>query len=221
MKRFAVIGLGNFGFHAAKTLYEDGHEVVAIDIDKLTVQAIDNFCTEAVVLDANNKDSLLTLGLDNMHGVVVAVGTKISTSILICLYLQQIGVKNVIIKALDEDHGKILERLGATKIIHPERDMAIRVSRGLSRPNVLDFIPLTKDFDLIQIGPAKEFINKSLRDLNLKAKFDVYVIAIKQMNTGKSILVPSASYVIKKNDTLIMIGKSKHIRRVKNLGHLA
>lgn len=217
MKRFAVIGLGNFGFHAAKALYEDGNEVVAIDTDKSRVQAIDPYCTEAVVLDSTDKEALKTLGLEHMNGVIVSTGTKISTSVLICLYLQEIGVKRILAKALDDDHAKILRRVGATEIIHPERDMAVRVSRGLSRPNVLDFIPLAEEFDLIQVGPPREFIGKSLKDLNLRAKYNVHIIAIKELVPENFILVPPANFVIKDSDILIMLGKSKDIRRIKAL----
>ena len=181
MKRFAVIGLGNFGFHAAKALYEDRNEVVAIDEDRARVQAIDRYATEAVVLNATDKDALKSLGLENMDGVIVSTGTKISTSVLICLHLQEIGVKKILAKALDDDHAKILKRVGATEIIHPEREMALRVSRGLSRPNVLDFIPLSDEFDLIQVGPPREFIGKNLKELNLRAKYNVHIIAIREL----------------------------------------
>lgn len=217
MKHFAVIGLGNFGFHAAKALFEDGNEVVAIDADKARVQAIDPHSTEAVVLDATDKEALKSLGLENMDGVIVSTGTKISTSILICLYLQEIGVKKILAKALDADHGKILKRVGATEIIHPERDMALRLSRGLSRPNVLDFIPLAEEFDLIQVEPPGEFIGKSLKDLNLRAKYNVHIIAIKELVPENFVLVPPASFVIKDSDILIMLGKSEDIRRIKAL----
>ena len=217
MKRFAVIGLGNFGFHAAKALFEDGNEVVAIDTDKSRVQAIDPYSTEAVVLDATDREALKSLGLENMDGVIVSTGTKISTSILICLYLQEIGVKRILAKALDEDHGKIMKRVGATEIIHPERDMALRVSRGLSQPNMLDFIPLAHDFDLVQVGPPREFIGKSLKDLNLRARHNVHIIAIKELVPENFVLVPPASFVIKDSDILIMLGKSEDIRRIKAL----
>ena len=217
MKRFAVIGLGNFGFHAAKALFEDGNEVVAIDKDKARVQAVDPHATEAVVLDATDKEALKSLGLGNMDGVIVSTGTKISVSILICLYLQEIGVKKILAKALDDDHAKILKRVGATEIIHPERDMAMRVSRGLSRPNVLDFIPLADEFDLIQVGPPAEFIGKSLKELNLRARYNVHIIAIKELVPENFILVPPASFVLKDSDILIMLGKSEDIRRIKNL----
>jgi trk system potassium uptake protein TrkA len=217
MQRFAVIGLGNFGFYAAKALFEDGNEVVAIDTDKLRVQAIDPHSTEAVVLDATDKEALKSLGLENMDGVIVSTGTKISISILICLYLQEIGVKKILAKALDDDHAKILKRVGATQIIHPERDMAVRISRGLSRPNVLDFIPLSEEFDLVQVGPSREFIGKNLKDLNLRAKYNVHIIAIKELVPENFILVPPASFVIKDSDILIMLGKSEDIKRIKEL----
>jgi trk system potassium uptake protein len=217
MKRFAVIGLGNFGFHATKALYEDGNEVVAIDTDKARVQAIAPHSTEAVVLNATDKEALKSLGLETMDGVIVSTGTKISTSILICLYLQEMGVRKILAKALDEDHGKILKRVGATEIIHPERDMAIRVSRGLSRPNVLDFVPLSDNYDLVQVGPPREFIGKSLKDLNLRAKYNVHVIGIHELVPENFVLVPPANFVIKDSDILIMLGNSEDIRRIKAL----
>ena len=217
MKHFAVIGLGKFGFHAAKALFEDGNEVIAIDTDKARVHAIDQHATEAVVLDATDKEAMKSLGLENMDGVIVSTGTKISISILICLYLQEIGVKKILAKALDDDHAKILKRVGATEIIHPERDMALRVSRGLSRPNVLDFIPLADEFDLIQVGPPREFIGKSLKDLNLRAKYNVHIIAINELVPENFRLIPPASFVIKDSDILIMLGKTEDIRRIKAL----
>jgi len=217
MKRFAVIGLGNFGYHTAKALFEDGNEVVAIDKDRGRVQAMDPYCTEAVVLDATDKDALKAMGLETMDGVVVSTGTRISTSTLICLYLQEIGVKKILAKALDEDHGKIMRRVGATEIIHPERDMALRISRSLSRPNILDFIPLTDAFDLVQAGPPREFIGKSLQELNLRAKYKVHVIAIRELVPENVILVPPADFIIKDSDILILLGKTEDIQKIKAL----
>lgn len=217
MKRFAVIGLGKFGFYAAKALYEDGNEVVAIDTDRARVQAIDPYSTEAVMLDAIDKEALRTIGLENMDGVIVSTGTKISNSILICLYLHEMGVKKILAKALDDDHAKMLKRVGATEIIHPDRDMALCISRSLSRPNIVDFIPLADDFDLIQAGPPREFIGKSLQKLNLRAKYNVHIIAIKELVPENYVLVPPASFVIKDSDILIILGKSDDIKRIKAL----
>lgn len=218
MKKFAVIGLGNFGFHVARALYEDGNEVIAIDTDKARVQAIGEFSTEAVVMDSTDKDALKALGLETMDAAIVSTGTKISTSILICLHLQEIKVPKILAKALDDDHAKILKRVGATEIIHPERDMAKRIARSLSTPNVLDYIPLADEFDLVQVGPPREFIGKSIRDLNLRAKFNVHIIAIKELVPENFILVPPPTFVVKDSDILIMLGKTENIKKMKALG---
>ena len=217
MKRFAVIGLGKFGFFVAKSLFEDGNEVIAIDADRNRVQAIKSFCSEAIVMDATESEPLKSLGLEVMDGVVVSTGTNISISILISLHLHEIGVKKILAKALDEDHAKILSKVGATEIIHPEKDMAVRVARGLSRPNVLDFIPLEEDYNIVQVGPPSTFIGKSLKELNLRANYKVYVVAVKELDPENFILVPPASFVIKESDILTMLGKSNDIKCIEEL----
>lgn len=217
MNKFAVIGLGKFGFHAAKALFEDGNEVLAIDTDRNRVQAIDPFATEAIVLDAMDKEALRSLGLEEMDAVIVSTGTSSSISIMICLYLNELGVKRILAKALDADHEKVLRRVGATEIIHPERDMALRISRSLSRPNMLDFIPISSEFDLIQIEAPKGFSGLNLKHLNLRAKYEVHIIAIKKKDPESFVLVPSADYVIEDTDTLIILGKSEDIKRIKIL----
>jgi len=126
-------------------------------------------------------------------------------------------VKKILAKALDEDHGKILKRVGATEIIHPERDMAVRIAHGLSRPNVIDFLPLAEEFDLIQVGPPGQFVGKSLKELNLRAKYNVHIIGIKETAPENFLLVPPANFVIKETDILIMLGRSEDIRRIKGL----
>jgi trk system potassium uptake protein TrkA len=216
-KKYAVIGLGNFGFHAARSLYEEGHEVVAIDLDKGRVHAIGSHCTEAIVMDATDKEQLGALGLESMDAVIVSTGTQISISILICLFLQEIGVKKILVKALDEDHAKVLKKVGASQIIHPEKDMAERVARSLSTPNILDFIPLAEDYSLVQIEPPRDFIGKTLRDLNLRAKYAVHVIAIKELVPDNFILVPPPDFRIKDSDVLMMLGKAEDIKRIKAL----
>jgi len=217
MKKFAVIGLGKFGIHIAKTLFEDGHEVIAIDSDKARVQAINSHCNEAIVMDATDKDRLGPLGLESLNAVIVSTGTNISSSILICLHLQEIGVKKIIAKAVNIDHGKILKKVGATEIAYPEKDMAVRVARGLSTPNIMDYIPLAEDYSLVQVDPPRAFIGKSLKELNLRAKYSVFVIAVKEIVPDNFILVPPADFVIKDSDILMILGKSENIKNIKAL----
>jgi trk system potassium uptake protein TrkA len=217
MKRFAVIGLGNFGFHVAQSLFEEGSEVIAIDLDKARVQAIDAHSTEAIVMNGVDREMMKALGMEQFDAVVVSTGENISTSVLICLHLQELGVKRIIAKAIDDDHAKVLKKVGATEIIHPERDMALRVARTLSRPNIIDFIPLAEDFDLAQIDPPRAFIGKSLKELNLRAKYNVHIIAIKELVPENFILVPPANFIIKDSDILIALGKSCDINGIRAL----
>ncbi len=216
MKRYAVIGLSNFGFHVTRALYEEGNEVVAVDMDKDRIQEISPFATEAVVQNATNKEVLKSLGLIDMDGVIVSTGSKISTSILICFFLQELGIKKIIVKAVDEDHEKILRKVGATEIIHPERDMAIRLARSLSHPNVMDFIPLSDEYDLIQATPPKDFLGKSLSELNLRVRYNVNVVAIKKA-TNNSLEIPTADYIITGDDRLLLLGRTESIKRIRAL----
>jgi len=217
MKRFAVIGLGKFGFHVAKALFEAGNEVVAIDQDKNKIQEIDPYCTEAIVMDATDKERLNALGLEEMDSVIISAGTKISNSILICLHLQEIGIKKILAKALDDDHAKILKKVGATEIIRPEMSMAVRVARSLSTPNILDFIPLAEDYNLLQVDPPRAFIGKTLKELNLRALYNVYVIAIKELVPENFVLVPPAGFLIKDSDVLMILGKEQDLSKIKEL----
>ncbi len=217
MKRFAVIGLGKFGFHVAKALFEEGHEVIAIDKNTEHVQEIDPFCSEAIVIDASDKEKLKALGLEGMDAVIVSIGSDVSVSVLVTLYLNEIGVKKVLAKAVNHDHGKVLKKVGATEVIFPERAMAIKLAQSLSRPNVLDFFPLADDYHLLQIAPPRAFIGKSLRDLNLRALYNINVLAIKEIIPDNTVLVPSADFVIKDSDVLVVLGNQADIRRIKDL----
>jgi trk system potassium uptake protein TrkA len=217
MGKFTVIGLGNFGYHVTKSLFNEGHEVIAIDEDKSLIQSISPLSSQAIVMNGTDREALNTLALESMDGVIVSVGDNISNSILICLHLNEIGVKKIIVKALDDDHAKILEKIGATNIIHPEREMASKLARSLSHPNVIDFIPISEDFDIIQITPPKEFLGKTIRELNLRVKYGIQIIAVKRADTGKNELIPDAAYSISEGDSLIILGENKNIKKIKSL----
>lgn len=217
MKRVAVIGLGNFGFHLAKALFEDGHEVIAIDQDKERVQKIQSFCTQAVVADATQREILVSLGIDQMDAVLVSTGQDIARSILVTLYLRELKIQNILVKAVNEDHGRILERVGATEVIHPEKAMAIKTARSISTPNILDFIPMAEQYTLLKLAPPSAFIGKSLAGLDLRLKYNVYVIGIQDVLTEKFILVPPADFVVKDSDILFVIGHRDDTIRLEKM----
>lgn len=217
MKRFAVIGLGRFGHQVARALFEEGNEVIAIDRSQERVQALLAFSTSAIVQDATDSERLKNLGLDEMDAVLVSTGTRISTSVLICYHLKAIGIDQIIVRAEDDDHGKILTQLGATQIIRPARDTATRVARLLTRPNILEFLPLEEDFNLIQVDPPRALIGKTLGEMELRKKYGVYVIAVKELVPEKFVMLPPAEFVVKDSDILMMIGTVKDINRIKEL----
>jgi trk system potassium uptake protein TrkA len=211
MKRFCVIGLGNFGFHVARALYEDGHEVVAIDMDREKVQRVQDYVSYAILGDAASKDFLKGQGIGEMDAVVLSTGERSHLSTLITLYLKELKVPRILVKALDEDHGTILGKVGATDIIYPEKDMAVKTARSLSSPNILEFIPMAEDYSIIESAPPAHFVGKSLVDLDLRKKFNVNIIGIKDVLTDEFTVVPPATHVIKDSDLLILIGKSKDV----------
>jgi trk system potassium uptake protein TrkA len=210
-KRFCVIGLGNFGFHVAKKLYEDGHEVVAIDTDKEKVQAVRDHVSYAILGDAGNKEFLIGQGIGEMDAVIVSTGERSHLSTLITLHLKELKVPRVLVKALNEDHGRILEKVGATDVIFPEKDMAIRTARSMASPNVLEFIPMAEDYSLSEAAPPAHFIGQTLAQLDLRRKYQVTIIGIKDVLTDQLIMVPPPDFLVKESDLLIVIGKTEDV----------
>lgn len=217
MKRFIVIGLGNFGFYMAKTLYEDGNEVLAIDRNRDRIARIQDLVSEAMILDAIHKESLTGLGIPQAEAIVVSMGDDISNSILTTLYLKELGAKKIVAKCQDEDHARILEKLGAHEIIFPEKAMAQKVAKGLSKGNILDFIPLSEDYTIVEAAPPVEFVGKSLKELKLKTIYHVYIIAVNQLIPPAFILSPPGDFVIKDSDGLVLLGREKDIQQIKGL----
>lgn len=209
--KFAIIGLGSFGSYLARTLYEKGHEVLVIDKDKDKVEEAKDFSTQAVWMDSADKESLQALGVQDMDVVVVSLGPEMESSILTVLYLHELGVNRIMAKALSADHGKILEAIGATEVIYPERDMAIRVAQKLSSRNVLEYLPLAENISIQEIVPPEAFIGKKLKDLDLTNKYRVQVIAVRQLVPEKVIFIPGADFVIKDSDVLVVMGEENNI----------
>ena len=217
MKRFAVIGSGSFGYYVAKALYENKNEVVAIDRNKERVQAIEPHCTSAVVQDVTDIEALKGLGLDEMDAVIVSTGSNIKPSILICFHLSRLGIKRIIAKAEDDDHGEILKQLGATEIIRPGMDMAQRLALRLTSPNILEFLPLEEEYTIAQVGPPPSFIGKTLMELELRKRYQVNVIAIKELVPERFTMVPNADFTVKDSDILIILGKESDLAKIKEL----
>lgn len=216
--KFATIGLGKFGYSVTKTLFEEGHDVIAIDRNEAMIQKVRSFSSQAIAADATQKEIIETLGLEAMDAVVVSMGDNANAATLVTLYLAEMGVEKIIVKANDEDHGKILRKLGATNVVFPEQDTAIKVAKNLSHPNLLEYFPMTdEDYMIAQIVPIKPFIGKSLAELQLRTRYNINVIGIKREVPEKFVFVPSADFVIKATDTLLVVGSQDDISKLKEL----
>ncbi|SPD75766.1 Potassium uptake protein [uncultured Desulfobacterium sp.] len=215
MKRAIVIGLGIFGFNVVKELYNSGLEVIAIDKRKEAVQQARDVSSKAILADGTDKELMNAIGLREDDTVIISFGEDLAASTLITLHLRQLKVKRIIVKVPDEEHKLILEKVGATDVVIPEKEIANKVVKSLISPNVLDFIPLADGYMICEIAPPDAFIGKNFTDLQLRGKYHVDVIAIRDVLTDKILMLPKATFVIKDSDVLVVIGKEKDIDKIK------
>jgi trk system potassium uptake protein TrkA len=213
----AVIGLGRFGFHAAQSLFEHGHEVLAIDNDRAMVQKIKDHCSQAVVMDARDKDRLRALGLKNFDVVVVSLGERVDASALVVLHLRELGVRRIITKAGSEDHAKLLELIGAHEIIFPERQAAERLARRLTDVNILDYISLGGSYSIQELAPPDAFVGKSLKELDLRNRYNVQVLAVRDALTDDLQVNPAPDLIFKGSEVLVLLGSNQDLDRLRRL----
>ncbi|MGV8078825.1 MAG: potassium channel family protein [Syntrophales bacterium] len=215
MKRVIVIGLGIFGFNIAKELFENGFEVIAVDKNRDAVQRIRDFATKAVLADGTDREIMDLIGIQEEDLAIISFGEDLAASTLITLHLKQIGVKTIIVKAPSEDHKLILERVGATEVVIPEKEVAAKLAKGLRSPNVLDYLPLSDDYMISEIAPPATFLGKSIGELQLRGKYHIEVIAVRDILADRISMVPAAGYVIKDGEALVVLGKNKDIEKIK------
>ena len=222
-KQYVVVGLGRFGYWVAKTLIDLDCEVLAIDIDEEKVEDVSDFVTHAVVLDATDEKALHSVGLQDMDAAIVSVGKNIESSIMAVMILKECGIKYIVAKAVTPLHGRVLKNLKVNKIVHPERDVAIRITKNLINPNVIDQLELSSEYSIVEIPAPKPLIGKSLKESQLRNTYGVNLIAIKRKeiaNTGEKErmkVIPSSSEVIDKDDFLVLIGLNKDLEKLQQL----
>jgi trk system potassium uptake protein TrkA len=215
--KVAVIGLGSFGIQIAKTLADSGHEVTAIDVDRARIDEAKACVPFAVVMNAADKESLKAMGMQDQDIVVVSIGPAMEPSILTVHYLGQLGVRRIVAKALSEDHAQILEAVGATEVVYPERDMAIKTAHRLVYPNVLEYVEVTAGVHIQEMAAPESFIGKSLRDLDLINRFGVQVLAVREIVPERLSYIPRADFVVKESDILIVMGEEPKLKKLNAL----
>ncbi|WP_332698677.1 potassium channel family protein [Halalkalibacter lacteus] len=215
-KQFAVIGLGRFGGSVCKELYKMGHQVLAIDLNETKVNEFTAFSTHAVVANSTDEKALQSLGIRNFEYVIVAIGDNIQSSILTTLVLKEMDVNNVWVKAQNIYHHKVLDKIGADRIIHPEQDMGIRIAQHLASEKIVDYIELSDEYSIVELLATKKIDNRSLIDLHVRAKYGCTILAIKR---GEEINVsPLPKDMIYQKDILIVIGHKNDLKRFEEEG---
>lgn len=210
-QEFAVIGLGRFGGAICEELSHEGMNVLAIDIDEQRVNAFKNIASHAVIADSTDEEALNALGIKNIDHVIVAIGDNIQASILTTVILTELGIKQITVKAQNDYHEKILNKIGAHVVVHPERDMGRRLAQSLISSNIIDFIELSDTHKIVEVKASKKMIGKNLAELEIRAKYGCNVVAIKRGD--EMIISPQAQQTIEREDILIIIGKDEDISR--------
>lgn len=208
-KSFLVFGLGRFGSSLARSLCEQGQQVMAIDSNEENVQDIAPYVTEAVQLDATDEVALATLDVSSFDGAAVSIGQNVRDSVLICVLLKEMGIPYLIAKANDELHAKVLRKIGVDRVVFPERDMGERVAKSMITSGVVDLMQLGDDFQIVEIRTPAKWAGNTLVGLNVRRKYGISILAV---HRGSSYLVsPSADLQLESDDTLLVLGKEDDI----------
>lgn len=215
MKSYVVVGLGRFGSATARELHALGCEVLAIDVKSEYVQQVANNVTHAVVGDGQDKEVLRALDVGDFDCGIVAIGDDLAASVLVTMNMKELGVKHLVCKAHDDTHRRVLEKLGADRVVIPEQEHAARLARSLASRNVLDYIELSEDYGIAEVPAPGIWNGKSLKDLNVRAKLGLNIIAVRR---GGSIHVsPTADFVMEDGDVVVVLGDNEHLEKVQKL----
>lgn len=216
-KHVVVIGLGEFGRELALQLASDC-EVLALDRDERMVEQILDRVQRALILDVRDYHALSSVVTPDFDEGVVSMAESLESSILATLHLKKIGVRRIWAKATTEDHAAILRAIGADEVIFPERETARRLAAHLINPNLLDFVPLAEDYRVMDVAPPDEFYGHTLAELDLRKRFGVFVLAVKELVPVRFVFLPPPDFVIKPSDILVMIGRETDLLRLSGRG---
>ncbi len=211
-RQFAIIGLGRFGSSLARTLFSMGNEVLAVDYNSERIQEMANLVTHAVQADGTDENAMRSLGIRNADVVVVSIG-DLQPSILATLIMKELGVRYIVAKAVSEVHGKVLEKLGADRVVYPERDMGNRVAHNLVSGNLIDYIELAPNYSIVEVVAKAEFANRTLKAIDLRAKYGINIIAVKR--GSEIVVVPGADYCIERGDVLVAMGAADKLEQLE------
>lgn len=208
-KQFLVAGLGMFGSAVALAFSEMGYNILGVDANENVVQDLSDKLTDIVCADASDEKTLQAMALDDIDVAVVAIG-NLEKNMLCTMLLKQMGIKTVVAKAINELHGRMLEKIGADKVVFAEKDMGIRLAHNLVSDSIIDYIELSEDINVVSVTIPKRYVGLNLVESDLRNKYNVNVIAIRR--NGKSIINPKADEVFAEGDQIVTIGAPDNIK---------
>jgi trk system potassium uptake protein TrkA len=221
MKQFAVIGIGRFGYSVVRALVEQGYQVLAIDDDEEAIKEVEDIATQAAVLDSTDERALRAVGITDVDVAVVAIGRDKEASILTTLLLKEIGIREVVAKATSPLHGKVLDKIGATRVVYPEGDMGERLANTLVSPSILETIELSKDYGIFEITVDSKYVGQTLGESKLRSSHELNVIAIKRRNEESNDhtidISPLADDILREGDILVVIGQTENLEHFKDI----
>lgn len=215
MKSYVVVGLGRFGSETARQLYRCGCEVLAIDLKGDLVQQVSNEVTHAVVGDSRDKEVLRALGVGEFDCAVIAIGDDLASSVLATMNMKELGVPYLVCKAYDDVHRRVLQKLGADRVVIPEQENAARLAKSLSSPNLLDYIELSEDYSIVELPAPKAWFGKNLKELNVRAQLGVNILAVRR--DGKMDVSPAAEFAFADGDIVVALGDTKALDSLQKL----
>lgn len=215
MRSYVVIGLGRFGMETAISLTALGCDVLAMDVRSEIVQHVAQDVTHAVVANAQDKEVLKALGVKDFDCAIVAIGDDLAASVLATMNLKELGIPYIVCKAHDETHRRVLEKLGADRVVIPEKENAARLAKSLSSPNVLDYIELSEDYGIVEVPAPGVWQGKSLKELNVRAKLGVNILAVRRNESF--IVSPAADFQFRAGDVVVMLGDTLAVNAVQKL----
>ena len=215
-RQFIVIGMGRFGFSVAKCLYKSGYDVLAIDRDIEKIEEISSEVTHALALDATDEKALSSVNIEDYDTAIIAIGGSIQESLLATLLVKELGVNEIICKGQGELHGKLLKKIGASKVILPEKEMGLRLANNLKFQSLFDYVEISKGSSIAEFTAPKEWINKTIGDIDIRAKHDVTLIGIKKNCNSEMDVNINAGTIIKEHDLLILLGRDDKLSKLKS-----
>lgn len=219
-KSFAILGLGIFGSTMAKTLSEYGYDVIGIDQDSVNVDRVSEFATQAVQADFTDIDQLRAIGVQDVDVAVIATGSKLEASVMAVLHLKELGVPFILAKAKNKVYMQILLKVGADRVVRPEKEMGERVAKSLMSQNIIDMVDIDDDYSMMELSAPKEWVGKKLVTLDLRARFGVNVLGVRATENAKLDFGINADYIIHEEDTLLVIVENNKFEELEYQGKI-